>query len=79
MLTLIAAGPSAAAAPAEADAVTQAVAPWLSATTTVNFAGDITREGSIERSWPADIAARLAAIRAEYDPTHVFAFGPGSR
>lgn len=79
MLTLIAAGPSAAAAPAQADAVTQAVTPWLSATTTVNFAGDITRDGSIERSWPADIAARLAAIRAEYDPTHVFAFGPGSR
>jgi FAD/FMN-containing dehydrogenase len=79
MLSLIAAGPGAAAAAAKADAIKQAAAPWLSATTTVNFAGDITRDGSIERSWPADIAARLATIRAQYDPQHLFAFGPGSR
>lgn len=78
MLSLVAAGPGVAAAPARADAIRQAVAPWLSATTTVNFAGDITRDGSIERSWPADIAARLADIRVAFDPEHVFAFGPGS-
>ena len=45
---------------------------------TVNFAGGLTVPGVYEKCWPADTFARLAEVRAAYDPDHLFPFGPPS-
>ncbi|TCO50408.1 FAD/FMN-containing dehydrogenase [Kribbella antiqua] len=49
---------------------------WISAETTVNFAGAFTVPGSYEASWPAETFARLAELRATYDPDQLFPYGP---
>ncbi|MFF0342606.1 FAD-binding oxidoreductase [Kribbella sp. NPDC004875] len=62
--------------PATVDGVLAALRPWVSAETTVNFAGGFALPGSYEASWPADTFARLAGIRAAYDPNRLFPYGP---
>jgi FAD/FMN-containing dehydrogenase len=62
--------------PATVEAVLQRLEPWVSTETTVNFAGDFALPGSYEASWPADTFARLADVRAAYDPDSLFPFGP---
>ncbi|MGA1835964.1 FAD-binding oxidoreductase [Herbiconiux sp. 11R-BC] len=62
--------------PAAADAVTARLAPWISASNNINFAGDLSAPGSYESCWPPEAFARLAAIRATYDPTGTFPYPP---
>ncbi|MFF0267456.1 FAD-binding oxidoreductase [Kribbella sp. NPDC004536] len=62
--------------PATVDALLAKLAPWVCAETTVNFAGGFALPGSYEASWPADTFARLAEVRAAYDPDGLFPFGP---
>ncbi|MFG1817553.1 FAD-binding oxidoreductase [Kribbella sp. NPDC049174] len=64
--------------PATADGVTAPLAGWISPEHTVNFAGGFSVPGSYEACWPADTFARLAEVRAAYDPDRVFPFGPVS-
>ena len=63
--------------PATADGVLAKLGPWISAETTVNFAGAFAVPGSYRASWPADTFTRLAEVRATYDPEKVFPYGPG--
>ena len=62
--------------PATVDELTAKLKPWISAETTVNFAGGFALPGSYEASWPAETFARLADVRASYDPERLFPFGP---
>ena len=62
--------------PAAVDGVLAPLARWISPEHTVNFAGAFTVPGSYEGSWPADTFARLAEVRAAYDPDKVFPYGP---
>jgi FAD/FMN-containing dehydrogenase len=62
--------------PATVDGVLARLEPWVCAETTVNFAGGFALPGSYEASWPADTFARLADVRAAYDPDSLFPFGP---
>ncbi|WP_308466936.1 FAD-binding oxidoreductase [Rathayibacter soli] len=79
LLSLIALDPSRfAAAPEVAASFTSAVAPWLAEVTNVNFRGDTSEPDVFASSWPVEIHDRLRAVRSEYDPNGVFAFGPAS-
>ncbi|MGZ0153363.1 FAD-binding oxidoreductase [Kribbella sp. WER1] len=62
--------------PATVDGLLGKLAPWVSAETTVNFAGGFALPGSYQASWPADTFARLAAVRKAYDPDGLFPYGP---
>jgi hypothetical protein len=63
--------------PPAADAILTAIGPWTADETTINYAGGLTVPGSYEASWPADTFARLAEVRASYDPNKLFPYGPG--
>jgi len=56
--------------------VLDAIAPWVSPETTINFAGPAHDVAQFATSWPADTFARLASVRSTYDPDRVFVFGP---
>ena len=58
------------------DGLLAQLAPWVSAQNTINFAGGLELPGSYEASWPKDTFARLAEVRATYDPDTVFPYGP---
>ncbi|MDR6611706.1 FAD-binding oxidoreductase [Leifsonia sp. 1010] len=77
-LSLIAGDPStfAEAAPARARAIAEALHDTVSAITNVNFAGDLSDRAAFERVWPPAISERLQAVRRQWDPDRVFAFGP---
>ncbi|WP_371402994.1 FAD-binding oxidoreductase [Kribbella sp. NBC_00662] len=62
--------------PATVDGLIARLGPWISQQTTVNFAGGFALPGSYEASWPAETFARLAEVRADYDPDTLFPFGP---
>lgn len=58
--------------PAAADALYEAVAPWLAAETNINFVG-VPRPGQTGAPWSGDVAGRLEAVRKQYDPDGVLA------
>lgn len=62
--------------PATVDGILAKLEPWVSAETTVNFAGGFALPGSYKASWPDDTFARLAEVRSAYDPDKVFPYGP---
>ncbi|MDX6264397.1 MAG: hypothetical protein QOH84_6085 [Kribbellaceae bacterium] len=62
--------------PPAADALLAPLRPWISDATTINYAGGLTVPGSYQASWPADTFARLAEVRATYDPATLFPYGP---
>jgi FAD/FMN-containing dehydrogenase len=62
--------------PRASEAVVTTLAPWLARETTVNFTTHFATQEQFEASWPPAIFARLAAVRAKYDPDGVFTFGP---
>ena len=62
--------------PATVDGILEQLKPWISAETTVNFAGAFALPGSYQASWPAATFARLAEVRATYDPDQLFPYGP---
>lgn len=64
--------------PAVADGLTAALAPWVSAVTTPNWAGGFGVPGTFDASWPAETRDRLATLRAAYDPSGLFPFGPAA-
>ena len=59
--------------PAAAEAVYEALRPWINAESTINFASH-SLAGT--PSWSPETAARLAEVRAEYDPRGVFGATP---
>jgi hypothetical protein len=56
------------------DGILAQLAPWISAQNNINFAGGLELPGSYEASWPAETFARLAEVRATYDPNGVFRY-----
>jgi hypothetical protein len=59
-----------------ANAVLAAIVDWISPETTINFASGAHDPAHFASAWPADTFARLASVRATYDPHRVFPFGP---
>ena len=53
------------------------LAPWLSSGTNIHWI-EWGSDADYERSWPADVLARLRAVRAEVDPQGRFPFGPAA-
>jgi hypothetical protein len=64
--------------PGVAAGVLAAIAPWTSRENTVNFAGAFALPGSYAASWPADVLTRLTEVRASYDPSGLFPYGPAT-
>lgn len=62
--------------PAVSDRLVTAITPWLSPETNINFAGAARSAEHFASAWPADTFARLASVRAEYDPDGIFPYGP---
>ncbi|QJU54791.1 FAD-binding oxidoreductase [Herbiconiux sp. KACC 21604] len=62
--------------PRVADGITELLRPWISASTNINFAGDLSVPGAYEAAWPADVFGRLAEVRRSYDPAGVFPYPP---
>jgi FAD/FMN-containing dehydrogenase len=52
-----------------------ALADWIAPTTTINWLGDVDDPEQFRSAWSPEAFARLAAIRAEFDPDGVFPFG----
>lgn len=50
--------------------------PWISPETTINFAGRPRDAAHFASAWPPKTFARLAEVRAAYDPDGVFPYGP---
>jgi FAD/FMN-containing dehydrogenase len=61
--------------PGVADAVWEAIGPWLDPQNNVNFAMPFATQHAYEAVWPADTFARLATVRRKYDPDGTFVFG----
>ncbi|MCU1599153.1 MAG: mcrA [Glaciihabitans sp.] len=62
--------------PRASEAIITALTPWLAPETTVNFVERFATQEKFEASWPPATFARLAAVRAKYDPDGVFPYGP---
>jgi len=62
--------------PHVADGVTARLAEWISPSTTINYAGDLSVPGAYESAWPPATFTRLAAIRSLYDPTTLSPYPP---
>ncbi len=52
-----------------------ALAPWRSGDSLVNFFGPANDRASLRSSWPSPIAERLDGVRATYDPQGRFPYG----
>jgi hypothetical protein len=62
--------------PALGARVRAALAPWIAQETNINFAGRVTTAEQLASAWPTDTYARLAEVRARYDPDGIFPYGP---
>ncbi|WP_092551568.1 FAD-binding oxidoreductase [Herbiconiux ginsengi] len=61
--------------PQIADGITAQLSEWVSTETNINFSsGSLAVPGLFEESWPSAIFDRLAEVRRQYDPTHVFPY-----
>jgi FAD/FMN-containing dehydrogenase len=65
--------------PAAAERFLQAVEPWVSPETNVNFAGRFASREHFASAWPPEIFARLESVRRAYDPGGLFTYGPAAR
>ena len=65
--------------PAELASLFSSVDPWIAAESNINWSGEAHTVDEFRRNWPADTFDRLESLRAQYDPTGVFAYGPGDR
>ena len=61
--------------PQAAAALFEAVTPWRSSENTINFAPPPESRQEYEAIWPADVFARLTAVRQKYDPKGTFVYG----
>ncbi len=64
--------------PAVANSMVNAVAPWASPETTVNFAGRFTSRPHFESAWPSDIFSKLETVKKSYDHRGLFTYGPAA-
>ena len=60
---------------AAAEVVLAAIDPWRGGETNVNFAGPREVRETPDAVWPAETLARLATVRAQYDPDGTFVYG----
>ncbi len=65
-------------APHRAEALALALNDRISPITNVNWSAGLVDPAAFAASWPPAILDRLAAARAHYDPSGVFAFGPAA-
>jgi len=57
----------------------QAIAPWRSGGTQINFVGGVNDGAEFGSAWSAETAERLARLRAFYDPQGRFPYGQSQR
>ncbi len=57
-------------------ALLDAVQPWSTGGVQINFMGTENSSAEFARAWPADVAARLAAVRNRYDPQALLRYQP---
>ncbi|HEU4849636.1 MAG TPA: FAD-binding oxidoreductase [Terrimesophilobacter sp.] len=62
--------------PAVGARILEAIAPWTSPETTVNFAGRFRSPEHFASAWPPAIFTRLSAVKKSYDPLGLFTYGP---
>ncbi len=62
--------------PAVAGALVTAIEPWVSPAANVNFAGRFRSREHFVSAWPAEVFARLEAVKKAYDPLGLFTYGP---
>jgi hypothetical protein len=65
-------------APERAAAIFEAVGDRRSAITNVNWSRGLIDAAEFTTTWPPAVFDRLAVVRAKYDPSGVFAFGPAA-
>ena len=58
--------------------VIDALAPWSSGRTQINFCGSVNTAAEAAAAWRPQIAERLAEIRRRYDPDGLFPYVPGA-
>jgi len=56
--------------PAAAGAIFDAVRPWINTESNINFSANV---GAGTPNWSPEVSAKLATVRAKYDPDRVFA------
>ncbi|MBB2909077.1 FAD/FMN-containing dehydrogenase [Streptosporangium becharense] len=61
--------------PAVGRAVIDALSPWSTGGTLLNFHGSALAPDELARAWPEPVLTRLAALKERYDPARVFRFG----
>lgn len=61
--------------PAAGRAVLNALAPFSAPGRLMNFLGSTTDPDEVASAWAPDVAARLGALKATYDPHHLFRIG----
>lgn len=64
--------------PAAAGRLLDAIAPWTSSETNVNFAGRFDSREHFARAWPPAVFERLESVRRAYDPLGLFTYGPAA-
>jgi hypothetical protein len=57
--------------------VLASLAPWIAPTSTINWVDAPSDPAQFASAWPDATRERLAAVRTEHDPDHVFPYGPG--
>lgn len=60
---------------AAGNAVLDAMTPWATGASLINFSGVATAPEHVRRSWPPETLARLQAVDAQWDPDGLFRFG----
>ena len=66
--------PLAEATPAAGRAVLDALAPWSTGTTMINFQGAASGADAVGKAWPDQTRARLRAVKERHDPAGRFRF-----
>lgn len=62
--------------PLAGNTVLAAAEPWATGGTQINFHGEPTDPEKLARAWPADVHARLQAVRQQVDPAGIFRAAP---
>jgi hypothetical protein len=61
--------------PSDGEAILEAMAPWSTGTSLLNWLGETTTAAQVARAWRPDVHRRLLQVKRGVDPGNVFRFG----